>query len=68
MKAVSVPQFFGTPLPPLELVIDGRRDADYSLRLPRWPMAETSRQAPKRPFVDGIITIEPVFRPKTPAP
>jgi O-antigen ligase len=64
VKAVSVPMFFNVPMPPMELVTDGRVDADYSLRLPRWPMASAGRNGPKRPYIDGFITIEPVYRPK----
>jgi O-antigen ligase len=63
VTAVAVPTRFATPFPPMELVVDGSKTASYSLRLPRWPMAETSRQAPKRPYIDGVVTIEPVFRP-----
>jgi O-antigen ligase len=64
VKAVSVPLYFNVPSPPMELVTDGRRDADYSLRVPRWPMASAGRNGPKRPYIDGFITIEPVYRPK----
>jgi O-antigen ligase len=64
VKAVSVPLFFNVPIPPMELVTDGRVDADYSMRLPRWPMASAGRNGPKRPYIDGFITIEPVYRPK----
>jgi hypothetical protein len=63
VTAVTIPTRFATPYPPMELVIDGATTADYALRLPRWPMAETSRQAPKRPYLPGIVTIEPVYRP-----
>jgi O-antigen ligase len=64
VKAVSVPLYFNVPSPPMELVTDGRADADYSLRVPRWPMASAGRNGPKRPYIEGFITIEPVFRPK----
>jgi O-antigen ligase len=64
VKAVSVPLFFKVPIPPMELVTDGRVDADYSMRLPRWPMASAGRIGPKRPYIEGFITIEPVYRPK----
>ena len=64
VKAVSVPLFFNVPIPPMELVTDGRVDADYSMRLPRWPQASAGRNGPKRPYIDGFITIEPVYRPK----
>jgi hypothetical protein len=64
VKAVSVPLYFNVPSPPMELVLDGRTDADYSMRLPRWPMASAGRNGPKRPYIEGFITIEPVFRPK----
>ncbi len=64
VRAVSVPLTFNVPMPPMELVVDGRVDADYSERLPRWPQASAGRNGPKRPYVDGFITIEPVFRPK----
>jgi hypothetical protein len=64
VRAVSVPLFFLVPIPPMELVEDGRVDADYSMRLPRWPQAESGRNGPKRPYVRGFITIEPVYRPK----
>ena len=64
VKAVSVPISFNVPIPPMELVTDGRVDADYSMRLPRWPMAAAGRNGPKRPYIDGFITIEPVYRPK----
>jgi O-antigen ligase len=64
VKAVAVPLYFGVPVPPMELVLNGRADADYSLRLPRWPMASAGRNGPKRPYVPGFITIEPVYRPK----
>ena len=61
--ALSIPAFFGTPLPPMELVVDGRPDADYSLRLPRYPMSANGRNGPDRPYLAGMVTIEPVFRP-----
>jgi hypothetical protein len=64
VKAVSVPLFFNVPIPPMELVTDGRVDADYSMRLPRWPQASAGRNGPKRPYIEGFITIEPVYRPK----
>jgi O-antigen ligase len=64
VKAVSVPLTFNVPLPPMELVTNGRVDADHSVRLPRWPQASAGRNGPKRPYIDGFITIEPVFRPK----
>jgi O-antigen ligase len=64
VRAVSVPLLFNVPIPPMELVLDGRVDADYSMRLPRWPQASSGRNGPKRPYIDGFITIEPVFRPK----
>jgi hypothetical protein len=64
VKAVSVPLTFNVPLPPMELVTDGRVDADHSVRLPRWPQASAGRNGPKRPYIRGFITIEPVFRPK----
>ncbi len=64
VKAVSVPLTFNVPTPPMELVTDGRVDADYSVRLPRWPQASAGRNGPKRPYIKGFITIEPVYRPK----
>jgi hypothetical protein len=64
VRAVAVPLYFNVPTPPMELVLDGRADADYSMRLPRWPMASAGRNGPKRPYIDGFITIEPVYRPK----
>jgi O-antigen ligase len=64
VKAVSVPLYFNVPIPPMELVTDGRISADYSMRLPRWPQAAAGRNGPKRPYIEGFITIEPVFRPK----
>ncbi len=64
VQALAVPLYFNVPMPPMELVVDGRVDADYSLRLPRWPMASAGRNGPKRPYIDGFITIEPVYRPK----
>ncbi len=64
VKAVAVPLFFNVPIPPMELVTDGRVDADYSMRLPRWPQASAGRNGPKRPYIEGFITIEPVYRPK----
>jgi hypothetical protein len=64
VRAVSVPMFFNVPIPPMELVEDGRADADYSMRLPRWPQAESGRNGPKRPYIKGFVTIEPVYRPK----
>jgi len=64
VKAVAVPLYVGVPIPPMELVTDGRVDADYSMRLPRWPMASAGRNGPKRPYIDGFITIEPVYRPR----
>ena len=64
VRALSVPQFFGLPLPPMELVTDGRPDTDASIRLPRWPMASDARHGPTRPYPLGMVTIEPVFRPK----
>ena len=64
VRAVSVTLNFTLPIPPVELVLDGRVDADYSMRLPRWPQASSGRNGPKRPYIDGFITIEPVFRPK----
>src|SRR3954453_23884400 len=54
VTAVSVPAFFGVPLAPMELVTDGGNHADYSVQLPRGPVAETSRQGPKRPYVPGF--------------
>jgi O-antigen ligase len=64
VQKVSVPLTFNVPIGPMELVTDGRVDADYSVRLPRWPQASAGRNGPKRPYIDGFITIEPVFRPK----
>ena len=64
VSAVSVPLTFNVPTVPMELVTDGRIDADYSVRLPRWPQASAGRNGPKRPYLSGFITIEPVFRPK----
>jgi hypothetical protein len=64
VEALSVPAYFAVPMPPVELVGDGRSNADWSLRLPRWPMASDMRHGPKRPYAAGMITIEPVFRPK----
>jgi hypothetical protein len=64
VRAVAVPLYFNVPTPPMELVLDGRVNADYSMRLPRWPMASAGRNGPKRPYIEGFITIEPVFRPK----
>ena len=64
VSAVSVPLTFNVPTVPMELVTDGRVDADYSVRLPRWPQASAGRNGPKRPYLSGFITIEPVFRPK----
>ncbi len=61
---LAVPLLFGLPMPPLELVLDGRSDADYSLRIPRYPMASDFRNGPKRPYAAGMVTIEPVHRPK----
>jgi O-antigen ligase len=63
VRAVSVPLFFNVPVPPMELVRGGRVDADYSMRLPRWPQAESGRNGPKRPYIEGFVTIEPVYRP-----
>ena len=49
----------------MELVTDGRVDADYSVRLPRWPHGRRQvGNGPKRPYIEGMVTIEPVFRPK----
>lgn len=64
VQRVSVPLVWNVPLAPMELVTDGRVDADYSVRLPRWPQASAGRNGPKRPYIHGFITIEPVFRPK----
>ena len=64
VSAVSVPLTFNVPTVPMELVTDGRINADYSVRLPRWPQASAGRNGPKRPYLSGFITIEPVFRPK----
>jgi len=64
VRAVAVPLSFNVPIPPMELVLDGRVSADYSLRLLRWPQASAGRNGPKRPYIDGFITIEPVYRPK----
>lgn len=63
VSKVSVAEFFGTPLPPVELVTDGRPDADFSLRLPRYPMSANGRNGPDRPYLAGMVTIEPVYRP-----
>jgi hypothetical protein len=46
-----------------EIVVDGAVDADYSLRLPRWPNASSPRLAPRRPYPAGMATIEPSVRP-----
>jgi len=51
------------PLPPMELVTNGRVDADWSVRIPRYPQAASGRIGPKRPYLLGMVTIEPVFRP-----
>ena len=64
VRSVSVPLMWNVPTPPMELVTDGRVDADYSVRLPRWPQAAVGRTGPKRPYIEGFITIEPVYRPK----
>jgi hypothetical protein len=52
------------PMPPMELVTNGRADADYSDRLPRYPAAASGRLGPKRPYLAGMVTIEPVYRPR----
>lgn len=62
---LAVPLFFALPLPPMELVMDGRSDANYSERLPRYPMAASGRLGPRRPYLAGMVTIEPVYRPKS---
>jgi hypothetical protein len=64
VQAVAVPLRFNVPLVPMELVVDGRIDAGWSMRLPRWPMASDARNGPKRPYIDRFVTIEPVYRPK----
>jgi hypothetical protein len=64
VQAVAVPLRFNVPLVPMELVVDGRIDAGWSMRLPRWPMASDGRNGPKRPYIDRFVTIEPVYRPK----
>jgi hypothetical protein len=64
VRTVSFAAFFLTPIPPMELVVDGRASADWSVRLPRYPQAASGRQGPKRPYLPGMVTIEPVFRPK----
>jgi hypothetical protein len=56
--------FFGPPQPPMEIVLDGMAKADWSMRLPRYPMAASSRLGPMRPYLPGLATIEPVYRPK----
>ena len=56
--------FYSSPPAPMELVTNGRSDADYSDRLPRYPMASSWRLGPKRPYLAGMVTIEPVYRPK----
>lgn len=60
---ITIPLLFNLPDPPFEVVLDGRTDAAYSLRLARWPMAASSRLGPRRPYIAGIPTIEPVYRP-----
>jgi len=64
VAAVSVPLYFATPPPLMELVVGGSPAADYSMRLPRYPMASDFRQGPSRPYAAGLLTIEPVYRPK----
>jgi O-antigen ligase len=64
VRTVSFAAFYLTPIPPMELVADGRANADWSVRLPRYPQAASGRQGPKRPYLPGMVTIEPVFRPK----
>lgn len=55
---------FAAPQAPMEIVVDGRSDADWSLRLPRYPNAASSRLGPDRPYLPDLVTIEPVYRPK----
>lgn len=63
VAAISGPLYFAVPEPPMEIVLEGRPDAEYSLRLARWPMSASSRLGPRRPYLAGVPTIEPVFRP-----
>lgn len=56
--------YFGPPQPPMEIVLNGRLTADWSLRLLRYPMAASARLGPDRPYLPGAATIEPVYRPK----
>ena len=61
-KAVSVRAVFNLPLPPMELILDGRVNAAYSMRcrVGRWrPQAGTGPSG----RIDGCITVEPVYRP-----
>ncbi len=55
---------FTAPQAPMEIVLNGRSSADWSLRLPRYPNAASSRLGPDRPYLPGLVTIEPVYRPK----
>jgi hypothetical protein len=63
VTAIAVPTLFDIPQPPQEIVADGRSDSQYSLRLPRYPESASFRTGPKRIYINGYPTIEPVFRP-----
>jgi hypothetical protein len=61
--AIAIPMLFDIPQPPQEVVADGSSASAYSLRLPRYPESASFRTGPKRIYIDGYPTIEPVFRP-----
>jgi putative inorganic carbon (HCO3(-)) transporter len=63
VAAVAVPEYATTPEPFMELVVDGRVNADWAWRIGRYPMASDFRNGPARQYGDGMITIEPVYRP-----
>jgi tetratricopeptide (TPR) repeat protein len=64
VATASLTLYFTVPDPPMELVLDGQLDADWAWRMPRWPMASDFRNGPDRQYAAGMVTIEPVYRPK----
>jgi O-antigen ligase len=63
VAGVSTLVIFDVPPPWYEIVVDGAVDSEAAIRLPRYPMAASSRVGPHRIYIAGFATIEPVVRP-----
>jgi putative inorganic carbon (HCO3(-)) transporter len=61
VQEVSIATFFDVPPPDREIRLDGGPGDRLVMALPRWPNAADSRLGPRRPFVPGFPTIQPVM-------